>query len=261
MREAFSFLPRGFSSLLDYISPAAFEVVDWKSALKRSAKISKELLFGSQIEQVKEILLPLLPEGIQFGSAKKSKTENPRSHSGDRDPGDRLLELYFAQLARPGPAFLDLRSDRFQMDESDLLLWSPNGLWIDFSAEFTSSMNDLYGGFYEDNADRLKHAIKRLGLWPEGLPVDGQNQLLGLLEDHFGQGRTEPMRFEVSHFVQSFDALFLFLKTHKIRVSEEFLFLGIQILTLYMHLEKSGSRYDVARAFAASRKAATCKIQ
>jgi hypothetical protein len=50
-------------------------------------------------------------------------------------------------------------------------------------------------------------------------------------------------------YMDSFDSPFLFLRDKKIRLCEDFLFLGIMLLTLYLHLESLGGSYDVKAAF------------
>lgn len=57
------------------------------------------------------------------------------------------------------------------------------------------------------------------------------------------------MEFKINHFMRSFDSLFLFLRREKITLSEDFLFLGVMLLTLYLHLESLGGAYDVKAAF------------
>ncbi len=249
MGHAFSFLPRGFASLVDYISPAAFDVVDWKGALRRSAGMTKELVLGRGVPVVERQLEPFLPPGVAFRGM--PGVDDPRQNppSSWEDPGSRVLQLYFIQLRRQGPLFLDLRHERFEEQPNGGLLWAPNGLWTALTEPFAAAVVDLYQGFYGDDGALLVDALGRLGLWPHSLAPEGRTQLLGLLEDHFGQGRSHPMAFEVRHFVGSFDALFVFLRDQRIRVSEEFLFLGLMILTLYLHLEKRGGIYDVARSY------------
>ncbi len=251
MRNIFSFLPRGFASLSDYISPAAFDVVDWKAALRKSAVISKQLLFGSKVDELcKDLTAKGLPHGVVFADVELAVTNQPDDWP---DHGERLLELYFRQIIWHDRAFLDLRSERFETGASfalgDPLRWHPNGLWVTFNRDFLTGMREVYAGFYGDDPSKVRHGLGRLGLLGDGLSQGSRSQLLALLEDHFGAGRDSPMEFRVSHFMESFDKLFLFLRNEKISLSEDFLFLGVMLLTLYLHLESLGGHHDVRAAF------------
>ena len=70
-----------------------------------------------------------------------------------------------------------------------------------------------------------------------------------LLENHFGQGKNSPVEFKVANFMKSFDCLFLFLKKEKLKLHEDFLFLGNYILTLYMHLESLNCTLNIFEAY------------
>jgi hypothetical protein len=110
-------------------------------------------------------------------------------------------------------------------------------------------MRLVYSGFYGNDEALVELGLRQLGLTGDHLDTDGQARLLGLLEEHFGAGRHELMQFKISQFMESFDSLFLFLRDKRIRLSEDFLFLGIMLLTLYLHLESLGGAYDVRAAF------------
>lgn len=263
MKSAFSFLPRGFGGLLDYISPSAFEVIDWQAALKKSGSLTKELIFETSLERLKEQFSKYLPLGAAFGSDGTSGDQGAcqrewsasqpdrqiSSKSIVQRQGQRVLEIYFLQLFCCKEVFLDLRKERFLTDQKGVVDWNPNGLWYKFSDVFLSGIKDIYAGFYTNSEESLQSGLYRLGLFSDHMSTDTRAQLRELLDRHFGQGKSAPMKFEVSHFMSSFDSLFLFLKKHKLKLSEDFLFLGIYILTLYMHLETLGESFDVCRAY------------
>lgn len=255
LKSAFSFLPRGFESLLDYISPAAFDVIDWKAAIKKAGKISKELVFESNVERVKAQLADHLPPGLKFADKELFKTGSNDQCIGSSKKviGQNILALYFQQLFLGPDVFLDFRKERFSRFKTEsgeeTLYWKPNGLWIEFNSEFLQGLRLLYKGFYEQNEPALDRGLSALGLYSETMNNQAKLELKGLLESHFGQGRSAPMRFEVAHFMTSFDNLFLFLKDKNLKLSEDFLFLGIYILTLYLHLEFLGEPFDVVAAY------------
>lgn len=263
MKSAFSFLPRGFGGLLDYISPSAFEVIDWKSALKKSGSICKELIFETSVKRLKEQFSESLPLGTVFGSGRTSGAQDSRQHDAGasqterqissngviQSPGQRILEIYFLQLFCCKEVFLDLRKDRFSADQNGGIVWNPNGLWYKFSDVFLSGIQELYAGFYTNSEESLQKGLFQLGLCADHMSTEARAELRELLFRHFGEGKSAPMKFQVSHFMSSFDNLFMFLKKHKLKLSEDFLFLGIYILTLYLHLETLGEAFDVCRAY------------
>jgi hypothetical protein len=251
MKSAFSFLPRGFGSLLDYISPSAFDVIDWTSALKKSGTVSRELIFETSVTRLKEQIGPFLPTGVAFTSSKLTQSHDREGQQREiADPmGQKLLEIYFLQIYTGQEVFLDLRKERFSAVESQEIKWNPNGLWYKFSDNFILGIRSLYIGFYTDNEASLQAGLLQLGLLSDSMSAEANLQLRELLEGHFGQGKSAPMTFRVSHFMNSFDSLFLFLKKHKLKLSEDFLFLGVYILTLYMHLESLGQAYDASSAY------------
>lgn len=250
MQSAFSFLPHNFRSLLEYISPSAFEVVEWKGALQKSKHIAKELLFKKGVKRVSQGLKSKLPTRIVINE----QIENLHSPTDDaKSYGESLLEFYFLQLYKSQSIFLDLRSDRFQYGDEGQIAFKPNGLWIEFSPSFLDGMQKLYDGFYLEREDSLQEGLSQLGLTPDDMPENAKKELRDLLESHFSNGKDAPVAFSINKFVESFDSLFKFLKKHRLKISEDFLFLGIYLVTLYLHLDKLGVEYDVNSSFRRAR--------
>lgn len=251
MKSAFSFLPRGFGSLLDYISPSAFDVINWTSALKKSGTVSRELIFETSVNRLKDHIAPFLPASVAFTNSKR--TQSPEGEGQRRANtnllGQRLLEIYFLQIYTGQEVFLDLRKERFSSIAAQEITWNPNGLWYKFSDDFIHGIRSLYNGFYTGNDEFLQAGLLKLGLYSDSMSAEAKVELMELLEGHFGQGKSAPMTFRISHFMNSFDNLFLFLKKHELKLSEDFLFLGVYILTLYMHLESLEEAFDAASAY------------
>jgi predicted unusual protein kinase regulating ubiquinone biosynthesis (AarF/ABC1/UbiB family) len=261
LQKFFSLLPRGLSSLLDYISPSAFDVVDWKAALTQSKQISQRLLFRQGVSDAKVYLNSYLREDVSFDSPKESTTRKLQYESSTPTQrslwGQSILRIYFLQLRLGKQSFLDLRIENFRAFADNRLLWAPNGLLTSFSKSFLDGLNKTYEGFYDDDSTALNAGLSNLGLLPAHLSESQKKELLGLLYDHFGAGRSSPMQFKTSHFMESFDRLFVFLRDQQIRLAPDFLFLGVQLLTLYMHLEKCGESLNVCEAFEWAKKRAT----
>lgn len=251
MKQSFAFLPRGFRSLLDYISPAAFDVIDWKSALKSSGRISKELLFESSVPRLCTQIAPHLPHGLCVEHGPSARGEQVISDSFPQDwQAQLILKIYFLQLWLEQEVFLDLRSDRFQNSQTGAIHWRPNGLWTRFSNTFVRGMKLTYCGFYDGKSDDLENGLSLLQLTPSHLSDSNRDELLALLKNHFGTGKDGPMSFKLSDFMSSFDQLFCFLKVNRVTVPADFLFLGVQLVTLYLHLEELGVSTDVRQALA-----------
>ena len=251
MKSAFKFLPRGFGSLLDYISPSAFDVIDWAAALKKSLSISRELVFESSVQKYCEEFKAFLPNGIEFDLSKNPnlQKEDTENKIDAQRFGEILLEIYFLQIYQSDVVFLDLRAERFKNISESRVIWRPNGLWYRFSNTFLDGIRGLYEGFYASNESKLHESLYQLGLYSNDMNPEAKSELLGLLENHFGQGKNSPVEFKVANFMKSFDCLFLFLKKEKLKLHEDFLFLGIYILTLYMHLESLNCTLNISEAY------------
>lgn len=246
MRNAFKFMPRSLRSLLEYISPAAFDVVNWQAVLTKSATVSKELLLKTHLKTVKNQIRKILPKEVTF---EEISGQFSNSAEERRKIGESILTLYFRQIYFSNVFLLDLRPDRFSYADGGLLGWNPSGLWIEMSPTFSEGLRKLYNGFYHEDEKTLDEGLMQLNLTPPELSKEKIQELKGLLDEHFGAGRHKPVSFSIEKFATSFDRLFLYLKNNKVKISEDFLFLGIYLITLYIHLDKLGEHYDVNAAF------------
>lgn len=75
------------------------------------------------------------------------------------------------------------------------------------------------------------------------------DELKSLFYAHFGPGDQSIVKFKVSQFSESFYELFHFFVTNKVELEKDFIFLGIYLVTLYMHLEDLGESCDVRAVF------------
>jgi hypothetical protein len=78
---------------------------------------------------------------------------------------------------------------------------------------------------YTDSDESWQAGLLLLGLCPESTSFDVKVELRELLEGHFGQRKTAPMKLRVSHVMNSFDSFLHFTKRHKLKLSEVVLFL------------------------------------
>jgi len=227
-------VPAPLRILLKHISPATFKVVDWQSALKDGIKTSGQYATGSGVNELKQDIVGKLPKSFTFEQTECAAT-NPETS------GQNILRLYFWQIFTQQTHFLDLRPSRFQAQTDDEILWKPNGLLFTYSIDFLVAIRKLYKAFFsedENNEEAIVSAAKELGLILPSFSRVQTNDLLELLKCHFGEGRTGKVLFSLEKFEESFNDLFLFLKENKVRLSSDFLFLGVYLLTLYINLDK-----------------------
>ncbi len=128
------------------------------------------------------------------------------------------------------------------------IYWRPNGLWKVLDADFRRGMLSVYEGYYHDQPELLRQGLRRVGLIKDGFSQTLVSDVEKMILDYIG-GETSNQQFKVEHFTENFEKLFQFLLKQKIVLSPDFLYLGIYLASLYIHLEELGGNYDVRRAF------------
>ena len=137
------FIPKDLSVLLEYISPAAFNVIDWKTA-------AKKYIFSPKTDKYKESIIKRMQAekhcfrpGLEF-----------HSQSADSIPQENhlrayetTLDLYFSQLYAGEVLFLDLRPKFFSQD-GDKIIFSPGKTIVEIEPKFRQALINLYEGFY-----------------------------------------------------------------------------------------------------------------
>lgn len=232
------FIPSEYQPLLAYISPAAFKVIDWVSALSQLAKMSKNTMNQDLHDEIFSENTPLLPGNVQIH-------QDLTTQSSESEDGEDILDIYFSQFFSEKGILLDLRPSTFSKKEG-LLLWNPQLLIHTFSNDFRKGMLSLYEGFYSDNEKKLYEGLYAVGLVARS---ETDDEVIRILFSHFGVANKNCVRFEMAHFRNSFHELFTYLKARKIKLSTDFLFLGIYLVTLYLNLSKWDKEYDVKACF------------
>jgi predicted unusual protein kinase regulating ubiquinone biosynthesis (AarF/ABC1/UbiB family) len=237
-------IPDEYKPLLEYISPAAFKVIDWKHALKQFVASSKNAMGEAFARKVLEANKTLLAPKLQTLWQKKS------DHSEAPDKrllAETILDTYFGQLYSHVGCFLDLRLSNFSCQSSGVV-WHPSTFIHSFSPDFSKGMLAIYEGYYFDNPKRMQEGMKTVGLIKSSDPKEIE-EISRLLFSHFGDASAESVSFNLDHFKASFHNLFLHLKANQIRLPSDFLFLGIYLVTLYLALSKLGEELDVKTVF------------
>jgi hypothetical protein len=160
---------------------------------------------------------------------------------------EAALDLFFFQIFSSETWVLDFRAAAFGAPESGAVTWSPQALWWAPSPAFREGTRELYAGFYSGDAPRFDAALGTLGLRAAKQP----------LEDHFGLGDQRAVRFELRTFQHTFASVFEACRRAGTSIPPEFAVLGIELLTLYEHLEQRGGVFDVRAAFDRAHAAAS----
>ncbi|MBL7665821.1 MAG: hypothetical protein JNM93_11860 [Bacteriovoracaceae bacterium] len=216
-------IPQDYRPLLAAISPAAFTVVDWKQLLKE---------------------MPVLLKRINDRENVSLRSE----YASSNDLGQAVLEFYFFQIFNPDGLFLDLRLKNFIKDKNNHVSYVPNGFWIQWQETFRLGLISIYQGFYKKDDEKLEWGLLQVGLIDRKMPKEKCDEVKKMLLAHLG-GDYENQTFYVADFTKSFERFFQFLQKNKIRLSVDFLYLGIYLASLYHSLEKVGGTYDVKKCF------------
>jgi hypothetical protein len=240
-----SFIPKEYRYLLDYISPGAFEVVDWKKAVMQFVSMSKlaldrDFLQGLATFNTQFVLLDILVKS-------EGSKEGVKPVELDLTFPEQVLDVYFSQLFSNRGLFIDLRDKNFSVINGSIC-WSPGGFVHVFDETFRLGMLAIYEGYYFDKFDQLKAGMRAVGLIQSDDPSE-VNAISGLLFAHFKKADAGPVLFEMSAFQNSFHELFLHLKRNNLRLTSDFIFLGIYLVTLYLSLSHVSKAFDVSRIF------------
>lgn len=238
-------LPGVLKELLKHVPTVMFEAVDWSVLAHELPKLSRRLIQKEGVENLaffqQQFLTP-------FDVKLVSEVDKHFEIKHDLWAAEKILTLYFAQLFSPQGLFLDLRTNHFD-EQKPLLRWHPSGLWTKFSDEFSEGLVEIYDGFYLGN-DELFHAgLVKIGISSEAWPQADRDELARLFKSQFGSSVSEEMTFDLESFKASLMKITDFLLQKKVKISPDFLYLGIYLVTLYSALEKSRVRINVNKVY------------
>jgi hypothetical protein len=237
--------------LLDFVSPAFFKVIPPVELISNATALAKRTrdhkLYEVVIADVSGNFSGALPEVQVIAGSMTHCGPFPQPSVADfleadeshrKQLASRIVEIYFAQILAGRAVFLDVRLNRFALQESRLF-WSPAPLIAVFSDEFLSAMGEVYKGYYSGEPERMKKALGNIGLdWAHDVFIA-----------HFGEGDQSNVRFTMSHFVHTFHDIFMLCKKNRKNLRGEFVQLGVILGLMYESLEKLGVSVDVRSAF------------
>jgi len=251
--------PEPFRDFLPYTSASALKVIHVKQVLSRALSVAQHV----SDESARARATLRLQESLRAAGFAELLEISPEPVSGlvvsglseaDREViGERVLALYFHLLVREGPLFLDLRPRHFSWAPGRRTLrFYPSSLWCEPEPAFMQRLRALYAGFYRNDEEALAQGIE-LYRWHSS-PSDGfATRVEGLLRNHFGSTDGSPVRFLVSHFRATFEAIFREVANSRAKLHPDLTFLGVELVGLYLTLESLNVALHVQPAFEKAR--------
>jgi len=236
-------IPKEFRPFLKYIGPSAFDVIEWKKSLKPIGQISSRYFTNDGVENLIKTYQAYKPQDLKLvnenlGDIKVQPNEL----------GEMILKIYFSQLENPNGSFLDLKKDNFFLKDN-YISWQPNGLWHKWDNHFREGLLYVYKGFYDSQNALMQQGLEKMSLVHSDMKESTKKEIIDLLVSHVGSESPTNVKFSLEIFEKSFEDFFKILKSEKIRLPADFLFLGIYLVSLYSNLEKIDLPFNVQKAY------------
>lgn len=234
-----------WSRLVDYASPALFDVIPARALLEQSRELFSNRANVARFSDVREHIGSLLRQrniDVELTHGPRPESETPLidlPEHARREVGQRILEIYFTQVFWSGEALLDVRADKFARRELGSLTWRPGALYLRWQPGFLDGIRGLYLGFYLDDDALFARALEQLDM------AGSSTALRDLL------GREDPRNtvFDIQAFHARFHELFLSQRARGVSLHRNFLPLGVCLASLYETLDTLGVPLDVKAAF------------
>lgn len=238
-------LPGVLKELLKHVPTVLFDAVEWSVLGQELPKLSRRLIqkegYQDLFDKHQKLLTP-------FDIRLTDKLSQELEVRHDVWAAQQILTLYFAQIYSKHGLFLDLRTNHFS-SEKPTLLWQPSGLWTKFSDTFSEGLHEIYDGFYLGQDEVLESGLVKLGLIAPHWSMEDRQHLADLFKMQFGSSISEEVGFELEVFKASLVKIADFLLEKKVKISTDFLYLGIYLVTLYSALEKTRVRVNVKQIY------------
>ena len=117
------------------------------------------------------------------------------------------------------------------------------------SPEFSNGLKEIYDGFYFEDEKLFHQGLINSGLTSNEWPEADRKILADLFKSHFGASLTSEMTFELEGFKESFLKVADFMLEKKVKISTDFLYLGIALVTMYSSLEKTHAKVNVKEVY------------
>ncbi len=237
-------LPGVLKELSKHVPAVLFQTVEWSELASELPKISRRIIqkdgYDDLFQSHKALLDP-------YNIILTNETLTAPLLQ-DQWTGEKILTLYFTQIFSADGLFLDLRSTHFS-DERPTLRWHPKGLWTKFNEEFRQGLLKVYEGFYLENDELYYAGLELIGLLKKEFSEEDRKELADLFRTHFGSGVSHDMKFDLENFKNSIIKMSEFMLNKKVRISKDFLYLGIYLVTLYANLEETKVELPVKQIY------------
>jgi hypothetical protein len=241
-------LPKFLKDILQHIPTLALKSVNWTEVLKELGPMLMRLgqpdLDPKHLQILGKLEIPNL-HLVNNINVEPPIAQLPKEELVRR--GEVVLKLYFSQLKNPAGLNLDLRAKHFELKE-DVLNWSPNNTWYQLSEDFRLALIQIYKGFYYKRENDFTEGLELIGL-SKHLNDKQKSELKSLFYKHFGPGEQESVKFDLIQFQNSFYELFHFFIENKVQLHKDFIFVGVYLVTLYMHLQELDVELNVRKVF------------
>jgi len=238
-------LPGVLKELLKHVPTVLFDAVDWSVLASELPKLSRRIIQKDGYSELYELQANFLEP---FNVELVNQISKNYDLVGQKKAAEQILTVYFAQLFSPHGIFLDLGPNHFEF-QNEKLAYKPSGLWTQFSPTFTAGLKDIYDGFYFENEELFHKGLLESGLTSNEWPKEDRNNLAKLFKSHFGASLTSEMSFDLDTFKASFIKVADFMLVKKVKISTDFIYLGIALVTIYSSLEKTQTKVNVKEIY------------
>lgn len=236
-------LPGVLKELSKHVPTVLFQTVEWSELASELPKISRRIIQKEGYEELFHFQKELLhPYCIDLSDAHVAHNNLTRS------AGEKILTLYFTQLFSSQGLFTDLRSVNFAEIDGHLK-WHPTGLWTQFNEKFREGLLDVYEGFYLQNDELYLKGLSDIGLIRPDFSEAERKELGDIFREQFGKAIEEEQEFKVEHLSNTIIRMSNFMLNKKVKISKDFLYLGIYLVTMYSTLEETNVKLPVKQIY------------
>jgi len=243
-----------WTQIRELLSSEVAEVLPKRRLASYATRLGRNYMSSSRYQQALDARRGALDASslsveIPRGPEGESPTVDTSVFSTRPEDGELLLQLYFHQLYTGDWTLLDIRRPAFgRWREGGDLLWAPGPFFVKWDVEFIESIRGIYEGFYGGDDELFEASLQGIGM----------GGMSGIFREHFGFGGQQEVEFRTDDFQKTFSEVLRVATSQEVRIHPDFVGRGIYLTALYEHLEELGGAYDVAAAYHAARRSASC---
>lgn len=238
-------LPGVLKELAKYVPSVLFQAVDWNELAHEVPKLTRRMI---QKEGLTDLLIAQRSLFEKQNILLTLDSVTPTSLHFDQEDGKKILSFFFGQLFLDRGIFLDLRPKHFQkLDQK--LLYQVSGFWTELDPGFRSSLIKVYDGFYLEDDTLYKEGLEGMGLIKKDWSDKDKEELADIFGRQFGNERSGEMKFKLEDLNKTIIELSHFMLERRVKVSKDFLYLGIYLVTLYGVMEETDLPFPVKNIY------------